>query len=346
MASERSSSPLSSAISMSDPSETLDQPMQTEQSQLILPLGRTTCKHREHLSPPEKLKKALDYLRNELNLSPAEYTRLLFSQDDKGNRIRQKHFIKAAYTSPEILQYLQAHLAARVETLNALEWGVPELRKDIARLAKSELFGKYRVSDKDIASIENAALSATVADKAPYISQLLHAISEPPQSPGSPSRSSRIVMILAILCYSFCPCGSINLPTLIGLYLHLKGVKGVAIELLHHLGVTVSYDAIMNNIRTLSKDSADAAAEVGQAPNAVTVYNNFEQTEGVQEQKIESNSSFHSITTGKVFEGLEIPSNGLDQDMLNPQAALSIKQVLFAPGNCNDEIREQVSHPE
>ncbi|KAI9769824.1 MAG: hypothetical protein M1840_003818 [Geoglossum simile] len=106
---------------MSDPSETLDQPMQAEQSQSIPPLGRTTRKPREHLSPPEKLKIASDYLRNELNLSPAEYIRLLFSQDDKGNRIRQKHFIEAAYTSPEILQYLQAHPAARVEALNALE---------------------------------------------------------------------------------------------------------------------------------------------------------------------------------------------------------------------------------
>ncbi|KAI9772518.1 MAG: hypothetical protein M1840_000723 [Geoglossum simile] len=194
MASERSSSPLSSAISMSDPSETLDQPMQAEYGQSIPPLGWTTGKHRERLSPSEKLKKASNYLRNELNLSPAEYIRLLFSQDDKGNRIRQKHFIEAAYTSPEILQYLQAHPAARVETLNALEWGVPELRKDIAMLAESELFGKYRVSDKDIASIENAALSATVADKAPHISQLLHAISGPSRSPGSPSRSSRITV--------------------------------------------------------------------------------------------------------------------------------------------------------
>jgi hypothetical protein len=346
MASEHSSSPLSSAISMADPSETLDQPMQAEQSQSISPLRRKTCEHRERLSPSEKLKKASDYLRNELNLSPAEYIRLLFSQDDKDNRIRQKHFIEAAYTSPEILQYLQAHPTARVEALNALEWGVPELRKDIARLTESELFGKYRASDKDITSIENAALSATVADKAPHLSQLLHSISEPPRSPGSPSRFSRIVMILAILCYSFCPRGGINLPTLIGLYLHSKGVKRVAIELLHHLGITVSYDTIMNNIRTLSKDSADAAAKVGQAPNAVTVYDNFEQTEGVREQRIESNSSFHSVTTGKVFEGLEIPSNGLDQDMLNPRAVLSIKQVLFAPGNCNDEIREQVSYSE
>jgi hypothetical protein len=318
MASEPSLSPLSSAIDMADPFETLAQPMQPEQSQPIPPSRRKTRKYRERLTPAEKLKKASDYLRNELNLSPAEYIRLLFSQTDKSSKVRQKHFIEAAYTSPEIIQYLQAHPAARVEALNALEWGIPELRKDIARLAESELFGEYRASDKDITSIENAALSATTADQAPHISHLLHAISEPPRSPGSLSRSSHIIMILAILCYSFRPRGGINLPTLIGLYLHSKGVKRVVIELLHRFGVTVSYDAIMSNIRTLSKDSADAAAEVGQAPNAITICDNFEQTEGVQGPGIESNSSFHSVTTSKVFEGLETPSNGLDQDMLNP----------------------------
>ena len=215
----------------------------------------------------------------------------------------------------------------------------------MAILAESELFGEYCVSDKDITSIGNAALLETTTSRAPYISRLLHDVSKPPQSPGSPSYSSRMVMILAILCYSFRPRGAINIPTLIGLYLHSKGVKRVVLELLHQLGVTVSYDAIMNNIKSLSKDSEDTIAEVGQASNAVTVYDNFEQTEGVREQRIESNSSFRSVTAGKVFEGLEIPSEGLSQDMLNPRATLNIRQVLFAPGNCGDEISRQVRYP-
>jgi hypothetical protein len=254
------------------------------------------------LSPAEKLKKASNYLRTEFNLSPAEYIRLLFSQTDTSSRVRQKHFFDVAYTSPEVLRYLQAHPARRIEVLNALEWGIPELRMEIARLAGSELFGEYRASDKDITSIENIAQSATTANEAPHISHLLQAISKPPRSVGSPFCSGRIVMILAILCYSFRPRGGVNIPTLIGLYLHSKGAKRVTIELLHQLGITVSYDTILSSIRALSKESADDVANRGQALNAVTVYDNFEQTEGVQGQRIESHSSFHSVTAGKVFE--------------------------------------------
>ena len=102
----------------------------------------------------------------------------------------------------------------------------------------------------------------------------------------------------------------------------------------------------MSNVKTLSEDSADAVTLVGQASNAITVYDNFEQMEGVREQRIEDNSSFRSVTAAKVFGGFEIPSGGLDQDMSNPQAALSIQQVLFALGNRSDEARQQVSHSE
>ncbi|KAI9767338.1 MAG: hypothetical protein M1840_005747 [Geoglossum simile] len=173
MASGPPSSPLSSAV--------IDTVFETQTPQISRPS-----------EPAEKLKKASDYLRNKFNLSPAEYIRLLFSHDDKGSRIRQKHFIEMAYTSPEILRYLQAHPDALVESLNTLEWGIPELRKDIAKLAKSEVFGEYHASDKDVVSIEDVALPAMIADQAPHISHLLHAISELPRLPGSLSRSSCI----------------------------------------------------------------------------------------------------------------------------------------------------------
>ncbi|KAH0538357.1 hypothetical protein FGG08_005052 [Glutinoglossum americanum] len=274
MASESQSSSLSPAISMASP---LEAPLAPEE---VAPKPRIR-RYRARLSSAEKIKKASDFLRTELNLTPAEYIKLLFSQTDAGNRVRQKHFFEAAYTSPEILQYLEAHPTTRVEVLKALEWGIPDLRKEMVGLTESELFGGYHASDKNITSIS--------------------------------------------------------------LYLHSKGVKRVVIELLHQFGVTISYDTIMKNVRTLSKDSADEVVSAGQASNAVTVYDNFEQTEGVREQRIEDNSSFNSVTTGKVFEGLEIPSGGLRQDMLNPQAQLSIQQVLFAPGNHDDEVRQQVS---
>jgi hypothetical protein len=109
-------------------------PSDTSQASKKVASKPNARRYRARLSPAEKIKKASDYLRTELNLSPAEYIKMLFSQTDSSNRVRQKHFFKVAYTSHEILQYLKAHPTTRIEVLNALEWGIPELRKEMAGL--------------------------------------------------------------------------------------------------------------------------------------------------------------------------------------------------------------------
>ncbi len=74
----------------------------------------------------------------------------------------------------------------------------------------------------------------------------------------------------------------------------------------------------------------------------MTVYDNFELTEGVKEQRVDHQSIFHSVTTGQVIQGIEIPSGGLRQDMLDPQVAICASDIFLAPGNQNDDIQHQV----
>ena len=82
---------------------------------------------------------------------------------------------------------------------------------------------------------------------------------------------------------------------------------------------------------------------MGQSDASVTAYDNFEQTEGVKEQRFDNQGAFRSITTGQVLQGFEIPSGGLRQEMLDPHAALSATAIFQAPGNQNDAIERQVS---
>ena len=72
-------------------------------------------------------------------------------------------------------------------------------------------------------------------------------------------------------------------------------------------------------------------------------YDNFEVMEGVKEQRIDHQSTFHSVTTGQVIQGIEMPSDGLRQDMLNPHAKISAIDVFLAPGNIDDDMQHQVS---
>ena len=73
------------------------------------------------------------------------------------------------------------------------------------------------------------------------------------------------------------------------------------------------------------------------------MYDNFEQVERVKSQCLENNSTFFSVTTGEVLQGVDIPPGGLRQDMFDKTVQLGINDVLFTPGNKNDELENDVS---
>ena len=65
--------------------------------------------------------------------------------------------------------------------------------------------------------------------------------------------------------------------------------------------------------------------------------------EGVKEQRIDHQATFHSVTTGQVLQGIEMLSSGLRQHMLNPQVELRAIEIFVSPGNQDDDIEHQVS---
>lgn len=70
--------------------------------------------------------------------------------------------------------------------------------------------------------------------------------------------------------------------------------------------------------------------------------NKFVRMDGVKEQRLDKQTTFHSVTTGQVIQGIEIPPGGLQQDMLDSQATICASDVFLAPGNRDDDIQHQV----
>ena len=93
----------------------------------------------------------------------------------------------------------------------------------------------------------------------------------------------------------------------------------------------------------LAACEARLIAEQGALLCSVTAYDNFEQMEGMKAQHVDKNSMFHSVTTGVQLEGMDIPQGGLWQDMCDKRVKLSVKDVLFSPGNMDNDIEHQVS---
>ncbi|KAL2047108.1 hypothetical protein N7G274_001127 [Stereocaulon virgatum] len=110
---------------------------------------------------------------------------------------------------------------------------------------------------------------------------------------------ARLVAILSILCFSQRQNTSTGFQTLLGLYFHSKGVKRRQLELLGQFGLSVSYHTILNIIKKQSEHAAAQVTASGQSDASVTAYDNFEQMEGVKEQRVDHQGAFHSVTTGQ-----------------------------------------------
>ena len=61
------------------------------------------------------------------------------------------------------------------------------------------------------------------------------------------------------------------------------------------------------------------------------MYNNFDYQEGVKHQLISNHAEMHSVTTGKVFRGADIPPGGLKKSMLHHKVPLTIEDLLYSP---------------
>jgi hypothetical protein len=64
--------------------------------------------------------------------------------------------------------------------------------------------------------------------------------------------------------------------------------------------------------------------------------------EHVKEQRLDNQSSFHSVTTGQSIQGIEMPPGGLLQSMLHSSVELELKDIFFSTGNQADTIENEV----
>ncbi|KAL2046058.1 hypothetical protein N7G274_001505 [Stereocaulon virgatum] len=309
-------------------------------------------RRRSPLSDAEKLDKVFECLRTDVYWSVSDFLRVLTAAEGPVNIRRKTAFAAAAYQDSNVLGLYfddedRPWNGVRQSVIQALDLGNNELRNEVRRLGDMAPFSK-NPSDRG-GSYEKLDMSRVVdtsQKQAPILLQILRRIMAPElrrlyQRQTEPF--ARLVAILSILCFSQRHNTSTGFQTLLGLYFHSKGVKRRQLELLGQFGLSVSYHTILNIIKKQSEHAAAQVTASGQSDASVTAYDNFEQMEGVKEQRVDHQGAFHSVTTGQVLQGLEIPSGGLRQDMLDPQATLSATAIFKSPGNQSDAIERRVS---
>ncbi|KAL9594964.1 MAG: hypothetical protein Q9179_005170 [Wetmoreana sp. 5 TL-2023] len=242
--------------------------------------------------------------------SVSDFLRVLAAAEGPVNIRRKTAFAAAAYKDSEVLGlYLgdedQPWNGVRESVIQALDLGNNELRKEVRRLGDVGPFSKNPTNRTG--SYEKLDMNQVVdisEKQAPMLLHILRGIMAPElqrlhQRQTEPF--TRFVAILSVLCFSQRQNTSTGFQTLLGLYLHSKGVKRRQLELLGQFGLSVSYHTVLNIIKKQSEQAATQVTALGQSDASVTAYDNFEQMEGVKEQRLDHQGAFHSVTTGQVL---------------------------------------------
>lgn len=323
-----------------------------DSSSASLPYPPLNNTRRSRRSDAEKLDMVCNYMRTELRWGVSEFTKALALSGGPANARRKAAFAATAYKDSEVLKSHFGNIGqlqdgGRLPIIETLDLGNNELRKEVEKLGTIEPFNKYDPTSKS-GEFEVLDMDQTlhiIQSQAPLLLQLIRDIMAPKHGRTYQRQSepvARIITIISILCFSQRQNSSTSFQTNLGLYLHSNGVKRRQIELLSRLGLIVSYDTIIRIIKEQSAWAAEEVKDIGQGNGSVTAYDNFEVMDGVKEQRVDHQGTFHSVTTGQVIQGIEMPPGGIRQDMIDQQAKLCSSDVFLAPGNRDDDIRHQV----
>lgn len=301
----------------------------------------------------EKLDLMWHYIRDDLNWSIGDFVRALATSEGQSNAQRRAAFAKATFQDTTVLDACvgrsgdKTMASSRGYLIQYLNIGGFELRQEIEQLSglkpflvtqSEEMVGFERLNSNQI--IEAAE------EKCPLLIRTLRSVLTPDnhhrRGYDGMEDSGYLINILAVICRSQQRNRSSGFQIQLSVYLHSKGVKRRQLEALQRLGLCCSYHKTLQVIKQQSEQAEKAVAARGQQPTVVTAYDNFEQMEHVKEQRVDNQSSFHSVTTGQLIQGIEMPEGGLLQSMLNPATKLQLEDIFLSPGNQRDTIEVEV----
>jgi hypothetical protein len=327
-----------------DPPAAEPSPISSDPAGLLNPQPAPASNRRPKQTEKQKLDKHLKNMQQD-GITVVKFLDML----NQSGRIEWRNFRDRLYSQAyERLLKDLLHGKER-EILDMLklesEWGV--FVDELERLAKGAAFGPWKNgSPSDLNNMLDLSKQDYVKEAeslSPYMCRLIRLLLK--RRHDTKANDSTLIGILSHISYARAPRTSNSLPTAIGLCLHGSGVQARTINLCHTIGLCGGYKTTLKVSKEVSKVHQEVVRDIGSTPTCVTAYDNFEQTFGVKGQRIDDNSEFHSVTTGEVLQGREMPPGGLTQAMLRPHFSLKASHLGRGPGMKLDLPRKQVRKP-
>jgi hypothetical protein len=213
------------------------------------------------------------------------------------------------------------------------------LRREIMKVAElEEIGGKIddQIQNKTFGHGDPVIPMDEIQLQAPQMIWLLEQITQPLEHRQRSSQASllRITYLIANLCQLQQPRTCEAIPVALGLFLKANGLRRKGIDILNHWGICCSYNRLRKSQKSQMQRTRDEIRNMKLTPCLNITIDNCDIADGVNEERMGDHGIHTSATTGLVNQGIEMPDDGLTQDMLNLQYRVKTSDI----------INEGVSH--
>jgi hypothetical protein len=266
-----------------------------------------------------------------LNTRRARFRKLLFNASEVYEAIS-----KAPSTPGEIITMVSAR----------------DLRKELIGLTQIESAGE----PKEVAftkwnkkcnpgDIELSSLPSRIRDAAPKFSNLLSILcaNKICHEDLIPVPHGTLVMITSMILHSCRPRSGNMFSRMLGLHLSNTGCTRRALTLLNKLGVTESYQTLLDAKKDLAEYHQEQLKGIGQRRDIIFAWDNFDWQERVRHQSVGHTHRMHSVTTARVIVARDVPKEGLSQKDFTHDGILGMDDFTEAPGIIEDDLSIAIS---
>jgi hypothetical protein len=116
----------------------------------------------------------------------------------------------------------------------------------------------------------------------------------------------------------------------VGLFLKANGLRRKGIDILNQLGICCSYNRLRRSQTRQMQRTQIEIRDMRSIPSLNITINNCDIADGINEERMGDHGTHTSATTGLVNRGIEIPENGLTQNMLNSQYRVKTADIVSA----------------
>jgi len=192
--------------------------------------------------------------------------------------------------------------------------------EEVEELSKSSLFGKYTPEALDqVQQLDSDGIDKEIQSRAPTLFELLHSLCRCSVATPDDHNSTRIMSILAIICFTKHQRKCNFLPGLMSLLFQSAGVKRHLYYITRAFGLTESYDSAMGSVQGLiTKAKQFIKDRIRFEGSFAFVYDNCDLSVGVSEQGNNKKNELISITSALIVPVVEPPLGGLKQAHFDP----------------------------